>query len=94
MMNREKAEKLAQREIQRIAMQAGDEFVLCSEDTIERGFGWLFFYQSKAFIDSGELKYRLAGNGPIVVEKDSGNVTIHGSVPSVEEIIAKLEICR
>ena len=41
------------------------EFSINDEETVELPDGWLFFYNTKAFLDSGDPVMALAGNGPI-----------------------------
>ncbi len=44
---------------------------LCILDgrTRELDFGWLFFYTSKLFRETGDFQYALAGNGPSIVDR-------------------------
>jgi len=41
---------------------------------------WVFFYESAAFLQSGETNDRLAGNSPLVVFRDTGEVRTTGTV--------------
>lgn len=51
-----------------------DEVVIVDANTIKKAYGWIFFYQSKRFLEQGEASYCLAGNGPVVVMRDNGDV--------------------
>jgi hypothetical protein len=55
-----------------------DPWIVLEADTIERPFGWVFFYNTKRFIETGVFKYRLAGNGPVIVDRESGAVRFYG----------------
>jgi hypothetical protein len=68
-----------------------DPWIVLEADTIERPFGWVFFYNTKRFIETGVFKYRLAGNGPVIVDRESGAVRFYGSIPPVDEIIEGYE---
>jgi len=68
-----------------------DPFMIVEADTIERPFGWVFFYNSKKFIETGLLKYRLAGNGPVIVNKTTRTVEFYGTNKPVEELIKGYE---
>jgi hypothetical protein len=68
-----------------------DPFVVVEEDTIEMPFGWVFFYNSKAFLDTGVFSYRLAGNGPVILNKHDGTFKVCGTDKSVEELIEDYE---
>jgi hypothetical protein len=52
----------------------GDLVLLLVEETIERNFGWVFFYDSKRHIETGDIRHTLAGNAPIVVTKTDGRI--------------------
>ena len=45
----------------------GGDVAIVDVDTIERGYGWVFFYNSKRFLSTENVSYALAGNGPLVV---------------------------
>jgi hypothetical protein len=68
-----------------------DPFVVVEEDTIERPFGWVFFYNSKRFLETGVFSYRLAGNGPVIISKHDGRVEFCGTAKSVSELIEDYE---
>lgn len=62
--------------------------VILDEITIERDFGWVFFYDSSRHLESGEVSDLLAGNAPIIVNKHDGSLHITGTYKAVEEFIA------
>ncbi len=37
-------------------LDADDGFVVLDGETIEKPYGWIFFYQSKKYLETGELK--------------------------------------
>ena len=41
------------------------------EQTIAKPYGWIFFYESKLFLDSGDNSAILVGNAPIIVDRDT-----------------------
>jgi hypothetical protein len=49
------------------------------EATIERPYGWLFFFQGKRFIETRDPRDGLAGSGGILVESDGGRCVKFGS---------------
>jgi hypothetical protein len=53
----------------------GPPIAIVDENTIERSFGWVFHYQSQAYLESRNIMYRLGGNGPIFVNRDTGRVS-------------------
>ena len=70
---------------------AHDRWVVVDEHTIERPFGWIFFYNSERFVVGGNAMYRLAGNGPVFVNKATESIEFFGSIPPLEVIICRYE---
>jgi hypothetical protein len=68
-----------------------DPFVVDEEWTMEKSFGWVFFYNSKKFVETGEFRFRLAGNGPVTINKFAGAVEFHGSRSVLEGVTADCE---
>ena len=64
----------------------GEVWIVIPEQTIEKPFGWVLYYNSKEFVETGDFIHRLAGNGPVIVEKRSGAMRFFGSSQSLEEI--------
>ena len=61
--------------------------VIQDEQTIERDFGWVFFYQSKEFIASGDARDQLPTNAPIIVDREDGSTHQLGTAEPVETYI-------
>jgi len=70
---------------------AADPFVVVEENTVEKPFGWVFFYNSKRYVETGEFRYRLAGNGPIIVNKHNGSVKFFGTNKPPQELVEEYE---
>ncbi len=68
--------------------------VILDKETIERDFGWVFFYQSQEFLDSGDERDQLAGNAPIIVDRRDGSTHTTGTAEPVETYIAAYEKSR
>jgi hypothetical protein len=68
-----------------------DTLVVLEEKTIERPWGWVFFYTSRLWHQTGELRYALAGNAPLIVERHSGRILPTGTALPVEQYIANYE---
>jgi Immunity protein 35 len=64
------AKVLAEREVGAIAAATGDDLVVIHDDTVEVAQGWVFFYNSREFVETGDFRDALAGNGPIFVDRD------------------------
>jgi hypothetical protein len=79
------------REINRTARVPAEECVILEEYTIVKPYGWIFFYNSRQFVETKNWLYALGGNGPAVVERDSGRVTLLGSAHPPEDEIGRFE---
>jgi len=61
-MTKSEARQIAQDYVKAMEAGAGLEFVLLDEQTIEREFGWVFFYDSKQHQATGDFRDVIAGN--------------------------------
>lgn len=59
--------------------------------TIERPFGWVFFYDSKRHVETGDFRDALLGNAPLIVDRRDGSVHITGTANTVDYYIAEYE---
>lgn len=66
---------------------------MCSRriPTREADFGWVFFYQSRLHLETGALRHALAGNAPLIVDRDSGDIVTTGTAHPIEYYIAEYE---
>lgn len=81
------------------AMESASEYVLEKtkmskytlllqpEKTIEFKLGWVFFYQTKDYIESGNFLDSAVGNAPIIVDKRTGVIHVTGTKYPVEKYI-------
>jgi hypothetical protein len=60
---------------------------IIQDATIEKPFGWVFFYNSREFLETGDLSFALTGNAPIIVDKFTGLITETGTAYPIEYYI-------
>jgi len=60
-----------------LADRLGNDVVILDERTIEKDWGWVFFYQSRRFVEANRFEDMLVGNGPYLVNRFDGSV--HGT---------------
>ena len=86
------AKPLALQHIARL-IEEGDEAVINDALTLAKPYGWVFFYNSREFYESGNPLDGFGGNGPAVVTHE-GAVHLLGSSQSVGDSLAELEAAR
>ncbi len=67
------------------------ECVILEDQTIERNWGWVFFYQSKAYVETGAFQDMLGGNAPFIVNKHDGSVVETGTAHDIHYYINEYE---
>lgn len=68
-----------------------DEIIVLDEATIEKPWGWVFFHTSRKWYETKDIKYAIAGNAPIIVEKETGKLITTGTAYSIEYYIQNYE---
>jgi hypothetical protein len=71
----ENAKFIAARFVEDLGSKCDDVLQIMDEHTKQTEEGWLFFYNTRDFIETGEMSYALIGNGPIFV-KYCGEVSV------------------
>jgi Immunity protein 35 len=90
MLTKKEAVEIVLKKLEQMSSSA-DPFVVIEKSTLEKSFGWIFFYNSKKFVETGESRYRLAGNGPVIVNKQNGLVEFFGTSKRLQEIVEDYE---
>ncbi len=88
-VTRESAERTAKKYLRRLEKQAGKGLRLLDKETHEAGGGWIFFYDSEEFLESGKVSHALAGNAPFLVLRED-EVIITGTARPLEHYLSKL----
>lgn len=47
--------------------------VVVEDQTVERVFGWVFFYTTRRYLETGNISDVILGNGPLVVHRADGS---------------------
>lgn len=64
------------------------DFVLLSEKTLVKDFGWVFFYTTRAYSKTRDPSKLVPGVGPVVVTHNGDVVELSTSVPPAASIAA------
>jgi Immunity protein 35 len=85
----ESARIIAKRTIDAYADDCGEPLALLDARTLESDFGWVFFYESARFLETGEFAARMAGNAPLIVSRANGEVIVTGTAMTVAHYLAR-----
>lgn len=53
--------------------------------------GWVFCFQSREYIETGDPSWLLAGNAPFIIDKDSGEIHTLGTAYPLETYLHEYE---
>ena len=87
MITKSQAIHLAEEYIGEASKKSGYHLVLLSEDIVEFDLGWVFTYQSKKFVETGDILEMVTGNAPIIINKQDGSVYETGTGYSIKKYI-------
>ena|SRR5215510_11800310 len=90
LMNKQQAENIAREYLESEAKASAIPVEILTGLTIEKPYGWIFFFQSKRFLETGALSDMLVGNGPILVENSGHLIRLPTAIP-VEEALKRYE---
>jgi hypothetical protein len=91
MLSRDQAKQLAQSLLGSEISEIGCDVAIIDSATLERPFGWVFFYQSKDYLQTGHHLDQLAGNAPLIVNRHTGKFIHTGTAQPVEAYILLCE---
>jgi hypothetical protein len=98
-ISKSEAEQIAKQQLQALSKKVNEHndpdeelvvLVVVPELTIEKPYGWVFFYDSEAHLQ-GVPGSGLGGNAPFLVERDGGAVRALASNRSVKKQLAEYE---
>jgi hypothetical protein len=72
-LDKEQAIEVAQAHLKIGWKESWGKLIILEDSIIEKEYGWIFFYTTKQFLETGEEG--LCGNSPFLVKKE---VTVHG----------------
>lgn len=92
MLTIDKARALVIAELDRfnVGLSGPEVFVVLDEHTDERPWGWIFYYTTRGFRD-GDNRYAVAGNGPFIVNRHTGEMQALLTAMPINRQIAEYE---
>jgi len=77
-------------ELSRLHNEEGRSVVILEERTRVKSYGWVFFYQSRKYVETGKIADMLLGNGPVIVLRN-GRIHQLGAAQSADDSIRAFE---
>ncbi len=68
-----------------------DRFAILDNSTLDKTYGWIFFFQSQTYLETGDDAHMLIGNGPVVFLVADGSIHQLGTALPVEDEIERFE---
>jgi hypothetical protein len=90
-MEKAEAADLAREKLREYEATGSPPLVLLEGKTLTRPIGWVFFYQSRQYVESGDVRDALAGNAPIIADRDDGMVYVTGTAHPVSYYLQQYE---
>jgi len=53
----------------------------------EHDFGWVYFYDGSAHVETGKVNDALVGNAPLIVDRSDGKLYITGTAHPIEHYL-------
>lgn len=88
MWHHDKARAIIQAYVDAVTDGSG---VILDDATLDKPYGWVFFYQSRAYVETGDFMEMLAGNAPVIFNRVSGEYHVTGTAHPVEDYISEYE---
>ena len=54
---------------------------------LEFEFGWVFYFNTKEFVDTGDLDHALGGNAPLIFDRADGELYFAGTAHDLDSYI-------
>jgi len=93
MIDKEQAKALVEKKINEPGSTGTEtmRLVILDELTIEKEWGWVFFYNTEEYAKSGDIMDTLLGNAPYIVNRKAGELIETGTAYEIEDYIKEYE---
>jgi hypothetical protein len=65
--------------------------VVLEQSVIDLPYGWVFFYQNREFVETGNPSSQFAGNAPIIFNGVSGEYRVTGTAHAIQHYLREYE---
>jgi immunity protein 35 of polymorphic toxin system len=88
-ITRERAFEIGREAIAKL--KPGTEFLVLEEKVQDKDWGWVFFYGTRQFVETGDPRFVIAGTGPFVIERADGALQFLSTSVPPSRAIAEYE---
>ena len=88
MLTLEQAQRIAEADI---SWRAEGGARVLSQSTIELPYGWVFFWNSVTFLETGDRRFMLLGNAPLIVNGSDGTTRFTGTARATTHYLREYE---
>ncbi len=93
-MDRRTAQEAIVRTLEARGVGAPEGVLVLEPATIEKPYGWVFFYNSRRYVETGNMIHALIGHGPVIFVAKTGEIIELGSTIPATAAISEVESKR
>lgn len=93
MLTQDQARELAQQALLKMEQRTGLNLAILDSETMERSWGWVFFWNSREYIQSRDSTKAVFGNSPFIIDRLTGKFAPSGTAHPIGTYIRRYEIC-
>ena len=83
-MDKSEAQRAVEHMLGEITISSASvDLVVLEHLALEFELGWVFFFQSRSFVESGDPVDMLAGNAPYIVNRHTGELRVTGTAQPI-----------
>jgi hypothetical protein len=79
------ATEAAERHLRQMSEELGYDLAIDHGATMRGPRGWMFFWNSRQYLEDGSLSDAMLGNGPLLVDAETGTVEPQSPLVSLDE---------
>ena len=64
---------------------------ILDQATLDKPYGWVFFYSTKKFVETGDPRDGLVGNAPLIFNRITGEYRVTGTAHPIEHYLSEYE---
>jgi len=94
MLTEQEAIETAKDYIKKLSQKWEIELTIAEERSIQKGYGIIFYFNSKKFVEDKIEKSKLIGCSPFLIENKTGKIIVFGTNRSIDYYIQEYEAGR